>query len=186
MEIGNAQLASNAILELAVKAMRRRSAQQNTVMKSVAKQYAQTNFAEQDVNAGSVKNNQDPRRYPRKPFSKSVFFNYRDQKFKGVIKNVSRGGVFIETRAKFLFGQSIELVIHNNKIDKSKLLQGWIVHSSQRGIGVTFKRILERRSGKERRHAIDRRIGLDRRTILKAKDRRRKMDLLNPGINISG
>jgi Tfp pilus assembly protein PilZ len=184
VEISKSQLASNEILELAMNTVKRRSIQQNRVMKSIAEQYAQTNFAEQNVNAGSVKNNQDPRRYPRKPFFKSVFFNYRDQKYKGVIKNASRGGVFIETRAQFLFGQSIELVIHSNKIENSKRVQAWMVHSSRRGIGVTFKRIFERRSGKERRNAIDRRSGLDRRTIPKAKDRHRKMDLLNPGINI--
>ena len=137
------------------------------------------------MNTGSIKNKQDPRRYPRKTSQKSISLNYEGQKYKGIIKNVSRGGVFIETRAKFLFGQSIELVIHNNKIDKSKRVQGWMVHSSRRGIGVTFKRIFERRSGKERRNVFDRRIGLDRRKIPKAKVRRRKMDLLNPGINIS-
>ncbi len=154
-------------------------------MKSIAKQNVQINFAEQDVNAGRVKNNQDPRCYPRKTFLKSILFNYRDQRYKGVIKNVSRGGAFIETSARFLYGQSIELVISNNHIDKPKRLKGWIVHSSRRGIGVTFKRIFERRSGKERRHAIDRRIGLDRRKRSIPKDRRRKMNLLNPGINIS-
>ena len=153
-------------------------------MKSIAKKYAQTNFAEHDVNIGSIKNSQDPRRYPRKPFQKSIFFNYEAQKYKGIIKNVSRGGVFIETSAKFLFGQTIELVIPNSHINKARRVRAWMVHSSRRGIGVTFKRLFERRSGKERRHAIDRRIGLDRRKRPKSKNRRRQMNLLTPGIDI--
>jgi hypothetical protein len=153
-------------------------------MKSFAKQYAQPNFVEQGVNAGSVQNHQDPRQYPRKPYLKSVLFKSRDQKYKGVIKDVSRGGVFIETRAKFLFDQTIELIIPNGHFNGAKRVRAWMVHSSRRGIGVTFKRIFERRSGKERRHAIDRRIGLDRRKMLKPKNRHRKMDRLNPGINI--
>jgi Tfp pilus assembly protein PilZ len=153
-------------------------------MKSIAKKYAQTNFAEQDVSPGSIKNNQDPRRYPRKTFQKSIFFNYEDQKYRGVIKNGSRGGVFIETRAKFLFGQTIELVISKRQIYKARRVRAWMVHSSRRGIGVTFKRIFERRSGKERRHAIDRRIGLDRRKLPKPQNRHRQMNLLNPGIHI--
>lgn len=154
-------------------------------MKSIAKKQAQTNLVEQEeVNTGSIKNKRDPRRYPRKPFQKPVFFNFEDQKYKGVIKNVSRGGVFIETRAKFLFGQTIELVIPNSHIPKAKRVRAWMVHSSRRGIGVTFKRMFERRSGQERRHAIDRRIGLDRRKRPKPKDRHRQMNLLNPGINI--
>lgn len=153
-------------------------------MRSIAKQYTQTKFAEQDVNADSVRHKKDPRRYPRKPFLKPIFINYNDQKYEAVIKNVSRSGVFIETRAKFMFGQAIELFILNNGFYSGKRIRGWVVHSGRQGIGVTFKRIFERRSGKERRHAIDRRIGRDRRKRPKPKDRHREMDLLNPAINI--
>lgn len=81
--------------------------------------------------------------------------------------NISRSGVFIETQNKFLFGQTIELVIPSIKNNKTMRLNGWIVRLSPTGIGVTFKRILERRSGKERRSDLDRRNGFDRR------DRRR-------------
>ena len=153
-------------------------------MKSIAKKYDQTNFAEQQVSTGSIKNKQDPRRFPRKSFQRLIFLNYEGQKYKGIIKNASRGGVFIETSAKFLFGQTIELVIPNSHIYKAKRVRAWMVHSSRLGIGVTFKRIFERRSGKERRHAIDRRIGLDRRKPPKLKNRDRQMNLLKPGINI--
>lgn len=154
-------------------------------MKSSAEQYVQTNFAEPEVSAGSVKNNPDPRRYPRKPFQKSIVFNYHDQKYRGVIKNASRGGVFIETGAKFLFGQSIELVIPNRHIYTTKRVRAWMVHSSRGGIGVTFSRMFERRSGRERRHAIDRRIGLDRRKRPHPKNRGQKINHVTlPGINI--
>lgn len=153
-------------------------------MNSIAKQYPQTNFAGQDRKTGGLNIIRDPRRYPRKPYFKSISFGFGDQQFKGVIKNVSRSGVFIETSAKFLFGQSIVLVIPNNHIDKSRRVRGWMVRSSQQGIGVTFKRVYDRRSGRERRHAIDRRIGLDRRKSVKPKDRHRNMNLLSPGINI--
>ena len=139
-------------------------------MKSIAEQYDQIDFAEQDVRAVHMVKDQDPRRHPRKPLLKTVLFNSGDQKYKGVIRNISRGGALIETKARFLFGQSIELVIANNGMDQSKRLKGWMVRSTPRGIGVTFKRIFERRSGKERRHAIDRRIGRDRRKRPKAKD----------------
>jgi hypothetical protein len=153
-------------------------------MTSIAKQYAQTDFTGQDVTAGSLHHIQDPRQYPRKPHRKPISFNFRDQQYNGIIKNVSRCGVFIETSAKFQFGQSIILVIPNNPIDKIRQVRGWMVRSSRRGIGVTFKRINDRRSGRERRHAIDRRIGLDRRKTVKPKNRHRNMNLLSPAINI--
>ena len=107
--------------------------------------------------------NRDPRKYPRRRYVKSVFFKCHQNHHKGVINNISRSGVFIETKNKFFFGQTIELVIPKLKIDKSVKLKGWIVRLSKNGVGVTFKRILERRSGKERRSDLDRRSGLDRR-----------------------
>ena len=115
----------------------------------------------------NISSNGDPRAYPRKPYVQYVFFRSRDQQYKGLMINMSRNGVFIETQNKFLFGQAIELVIPDAKRAKYIRLNGWIVRLCQTGIGVTFKRILERRSGKERRSDLDRRNGFDRR------DRRR-------------
>ena len=122
---------------------------------------------EQTFQESGASNNGDPRAYPRKPYVQYVFFKSRDQKYKGLMINMSRSGVFIETKNKFLFGQTIELVLPNIKNNKNVRINGWIVRLSQTGIGVTFKRILERRSSKERRSDLDRRSGFDRR------DRRR-------------
>ena len=132
-------------------------------MNFIAKSYSKTHSKRPRYKATRIKGHPDPRKYPRRPCLKSVFFNCGDQKYAGLIKNISRGGAFIETADKFFFGQSIKLVIPNTRIDRGKLIPGWIVHLSGSGIGVTFKRIFERRSGRERRHAIDRRSGSDRR-----------------------
>ena len=121
------------------------------------------NSAKQIVQNSAFKANRDPRKYPRRRYVKSVFFKCHQHHHKGMINNISRSGVFIETKNKFFFGQTIELLIPNIKIDKRFKLKGWIVRLSQNGVGVTFKRILERRSGKERRSDLDRRSGLDRR-----------------------
>ena len=128
------------------------------------------NSAKHIVQNRVTKANRDPRKFPRRPFVKSVFFKCHQNHHKGVINNISRSGVFIETKNKFFFGQKIELVIPNLKIDKGVKLNGWIVRLSQNGVGVTFKRILERRSGKERRSDLDRRSGLDRRHRRKRKE----------------
>ena len=114
--------------------------------------------------ASSVQEIRDPRKYPRVPYIGPVVFRCGNQKYnKGLIINISRSGVFIETKKQCFFGQPIELVIPYKKIDKRVRIKGWIVRLSQAGIGVTFKQTLERRSGKERRSDLDRRIGLDRR-----------------------
>jgi hypothetical protein len=97
-----------------------------------------------------------------------VVFKCDNQQYnKGLIINISRSGVFIETKNKGFLGQAIKLVIPNKKIDKRVRIKGWIVRLSRTGIGVTFKDALERRSGKERRSDLDRRRGLDRRNSRK-------------------
>ena len=111
-----------------------------------------------------VKDIRDPRRYPRIPYVGPVAFKCDKQQYnKGLIINISRSGVFIETKNKCFLGQAIELVIPNKKIDTRVRIKGWIVRLSRTGIGVTFKSALERRTGKERRSDLDRRRGLDRR-----------------------
>ena len=143
-------------------------------MNFTAKSYSRTHSKRTASKDIGRRGHPDPRKYPRKPCLKSVFFNCGDQQYTGLIKNISRGGVFIETADKFFFGQSIELLIPNARIDGGKPIPGWIVHLSGTGIGVTFKRIFERRSGRERRNAIDRRSGSDRRKSHLLKNRRKK------------
>jgi hypothetical protein len=143
-------------------------------MNFIAKSYSNTHSKGPTSKDSGIKGHPDPRKYPRKPCLKSVFFNCGDQRYAGLIKNISRSGVFIETADKFLFGQTIELIIPNSRIDRGKPIPGWIVHLSGDGIGVTFKRIFERRSGRERRHAIDRRSGSDRRKSHLRKNRRKQ------------
>lgn len=118
----------------------------------------------QSVLATRDKDFRDPRKYHRVAYVGPVMFRYDQQKFKkGLIINISRSGVFIETKNKGSLGQEIELVIPNKKIDRRLRIKGWIVRLSQTGIGVTFKGTLERRSGRERRSDLDRRSGSDRR-----------------------
>ena len=127
------------------------------------------NSAKQVIQNNALDTYRDPRKYPRRSYVKSVFFKCRQQHRKGVILNISRSGAFIETRDKFFFGQSIELVIPRVKFDRRVKLKCWVVRLSHNGVGVTFKRMLERRSGKERRSDLDRRSGSDRRYNRKRK-----------------
>jgi Tfp pilus assembly protein PilZ len=126
------------------------------------------NSENQGILDSGVKDIRDPRKYPRVPYIGPVVFKCGNQKYnKGWIVNISRSGVFIETKKQCFFGQAIELVIPYKKIDKRIRIRGWIVRLGQAGIGVTFKKTLERRSGKERRSDLDRRRGLDRRNSRK-------------------
>jgi len=83
----------------------------------------------------------------------------------GLVADISRGGAFIETDAKFSLSESIQLILPGNKSGGKVFLKGWIVRICRRGIGVSF----ERRSGRERRSDLDRRTGSERRSSKRRK-----------------
>ncbi len=125
-----------------------------------------TDFKNETPKNQAPKKESDPREHQRTPYRKVVNFTSRNSKYKGFIKNISRGGAFIITRENFTIGQIINLVFPATRLKKELKLKGWIVRVDQNGIGVRF----DRRSGKNRRGDLDRRIKIiDRRKRKKVK-----------------
>jgi hypothetical protein len=99
--------------------------------------------------------------------------------YRGLIKNISRRGIFVETKGTLNVGQIIKLVIPGTGIDNGVMLKGEVIRCDQTGIGVEFKSQLRkkgsikdpygRRSGGERRqqsfraYSPGKRSGEDRR-----------------------
>lgn len=83
----------------------------------------------------------DLRKNPRKTFSKLIFFISPNKYYEGVIKNLSPGGAFIETRAKFPNRAGLKFVVPGP--NKYILLKGKIIHFKQTGFGIKFKRVLK-------------------------------------------
>lgn len=79
------------------------------------------------------------RKNPRKPYLKPTYFTFKNKYYKGAIKNISRNGAFIESKAKFLSGDKLKLVVPGAK--KYILFKGEIVHFNPAGFGVEFKRL---------------------------------------------
>jgi Tfp pilus assembly protein PilZ len=90
-----------------------------------------------------TKKDEEMRRFPRKHFSNSVYFTSQNDYFEGLIHNISKNGMFIETKDNFNEGQTLRLVIPGTKIDNGTMLKGEIKHLNRKGIGVQFKRILK-------------------------------------------
>ena len=82
------------------------------------------------------------RKHPRKSFPKEVYFTSQNQYYRGSIDNISRGGIFIDTKDAFKVGQTINLVIPGTKIDKGVMLKAEVVHVGKTGVGLVFKGIL--------------------------------------------
>jgi Tfp pilus assembly protein PilZ len=92
---------------------------------------------------GNLQEKQESRRHHRKSFPRAVYFASRNRYYRGSINNISRGGIFIETRDVFTVGQTINLVIPGTKIDKGIMLKAEVVRFSETGIGLAFKDILK-------------------------------------------
>ena len=84
---------------------------------------------------------QELRKDPRKTFSKLIYLASISKYYTGIIKNLSHSGAFIETKTKFSKGDEIKLVVPG--ANKYIQMRCKIIHFSQIGFGVKFKRVLK-------------------------------------------
>ena len=89
----------------------------------------------------------DPRDHPRKSCRKAIYFHFQDNKYKGIITNLSRGGAFIETLDNLSFGQSIEIALPVKYSRAGIKLFGKVVRSEQNGVALSLKKVMNSRSG---------------------------------------
>ena len=76
---------------------------------------------------------------PRKPCFIAVDYADRDRGFKDFIKNISAGGVFIETNTPFSIGRDLTLTFSSSNYQHPIKITGEIVWTGTLGIGVQFK-----------------------------------------------
>lgn len=85
----------------------------------------------------------DLRRFIRKQMATSVYFVAENNIYRGLIRDVSRGGIFIETKSRLKLDQHVRLVIPNTRFDNGVMIKAQIVHQSRSGIGVQLLGILK-------------------------------------------
>ena len=93
---------------------------------------------------GRLRPLKDSRRHRRKPLSTSVFFGSQNGHFKGLIRNISRSGLFIETRRHFEVGRSIRIVIPDSRFNQYLSITARVVRSNRQGIGLKITRVIKR------------------------------------------
>jgi Tfp pilus assembly protein PilZ len=128
---------------------------------SLEKIFKVANLTNKRSQVNELNDKKDPRRYPRRPYNKSLPFTSKKRQYTGLITNLSRGGAFIETQNKFSVGQVITLMIPGYRKPQDIKLKASVVRLGVAGIGVIFDR---RKKHRNRRSDLDRRTGADRRT----------------------
>ncbi len=92
------------------------------------------------TDSGQQPNKREERRkHPRKPCSVDVDGASWDSAFNGCIKNMSAGGVFVETPSVFAVGEEIKLTFSFPEHEEPIEIVGEIVWNVPQGLGVKFK-----------------------------------------------
>jgi len=97
-------------------------------------------YDKQRSQSGNLKIVEDQRKHQRKPYAKPIVYATKNQLIKGLTKDISPAGVFIETDNTLHAGQTITLAIPLKKARTAKI-KGQVVWSNRDGFGVRFLRI---------------------------------------------
>ena len=90
-----------------------------------------------------TKHSQDRRRFARTPYFMPVDFATPDRAFSGYIRNISSGGMLIETREPVANGQQLTLSFMRPKSKDFVKVGGQVVRSIPEGFGVEFNAHVE-------------------------------------------
>ncbi len=83
------------------------------------------------------------RKHQRKKTSKFINYTANNRFYSGLIKDISKTGIFIKTKDSFHSGQILMLAIPFSNKNKNTIVNGQVVRSSQKGFGVRFKSMVK-------------------------------------------
>lgn len=81
----------------------------------------------------------EQRRHQRMPLYTSVDYALENRVYRDFIKNISKGGVFIQSSRELPVGQKIVMIFSIPGYEKHVKLRGHIVRADDTGIGVKFE-----------------------------------------------
>ncbi len=84
--------------------------------------------------------NKEARVYSRIPCSEDTHFSANRELFRGTIKNMSQGGIYVQTKERFTVGQEVVVAGPFGKRNEEIKKMGKIVWHDRRGIAIQFIR----------------------------------------------
>jgi hypothetical protein len=82
--------------------------------------------------------NKEARVYSRVPCSEDTHFSANRELFRGTIKNMSQGGIYVQTKERFVVGQEVVVAGPFGENDQDVKMNGKIVWQDQKGIAIQF------------------------------------------------
>jgi len=83
------------------------------------------------------------RKNKRKNFSKHINYTTNNRFYTGLIKDISKTGIFIQTKDSLPRGEIIMLAIPFSNKNKNSIVNGEVVRINQEGFGVKFKSMVK-------------------------------------------
>ena len=83
------------------------------------------------------------RKHQRNTSSKDINYTINNRFYTGLIKDISKTGIFIQTNDSFPCGQILMLAIPFSNKNKNTIVNGEVVRSTQEGFGVRFKSLVK-------------------------------------------
>lgn len=99
-----------------------------------------TNPAEKFERGFRRLDNKEARVYRRVPCSEDTHFSANRELFRGTIKNMSQGGIYVQTRERFVVGQEVVVAGPFGDKDEDVKRMGKIVWHDRSGIAIQFIR----------------------------------------------
>ncbi len=87
---------------------------------------------------GRARSGNGPRRHPRKACSVPTVIQGPGETARGIIRNVSYGGVFVRCSHAFAPGERVSLAVPHRKQQKIIVRQGEVVWADTGGVGIKF------------------------------------------------
>lgn len=84
--------------------------------------------------------NREARVYSRVPCSEDTHFSANRELFRGTIKNISQGGIYVQTKERFVVGQEVVVAGPFGEKNENVKRNGKIVWQDNNGIAIQFIR----------------------------------------------
>jgi hypothetical protein len=84
--------------------------------------------------------NKEARVYSRTPCAEDTHFSANRELFRGTIKNISQGGIYVQTKERFVVGQEVVVAGPFGEKNEDVKQNGKIVWQDRKGIAIQFIR----------------------------------------------
>ena len=86
----------------------------------------------------------EQRRHPRRPFGRATLYASRNRFIRGTVKDISKGGVFVEAADGISVGEHLNLAFPAGHRQRDFTVRGEIVRVDPNGLAIRFERLIKK------------------------------------------